>query len=63
MKIDGNWPMCKRRSVCTSGASRKLSNTDKVIGISTARPKYSPHTTTTPVISDTSPCRPGVPGG
>jgi hypothetical protein len=44
-------------------ASRKLSSTDSVIGINTARPKYSPHTTTTPVITEARPCRLGVPGG
>ena len=33
------------------------------MGIRTARPKYSPHTTTTPVITDARPCRLGEPGG
>ena len=55
--------MCKRRNACTSGASRKLSSTESVIGISTSRPKYSAHTTTTPVMTDANPCRLGVPGG
>jgi hypothetical protein len=36
---------------------------NSVIGIRTARPKYNPQTTTTPVITDARPCRLGVPGG